>query len=902
MSSFSSPSSSSSTPASAKKKSRTRQRNRTPSKTADGTGNDTPKGTAKGTTKGTPRGTPKDNPKSNSGGKGKGSSRRNNANNNTPGSGSRRDRPIYEDHVSQQDLPTYCQDSKVVIYGKFRGVTTSRRSGYVTPSRPPAGLYSPPSPPTPLAKDVYVEGDKRKNRVIDGEYCYVEVDASCFEAGDGDDQAVVDLTEEMEAMEGAGGKAQQRVPWSSDRKQFELWSPQHDTLAPLPMSPLPSTPSSRAASQVTGKVVSVVPSPTPITVVGVLKPNPNGKGVLLYPVSNKLPAFYLPPSVSRIDVLARGTYNPGSWGTRNYFPRLSDVQIIGNCVDVEAETEAALRAEGIEHTASFPAPVEACVLRAVSAGRTEQGWSPTPSEALGRRDFTQDCVFTIDPTTARDLDDALCISPLSDGSGVLCSVHIADVTAFVKPKTSVDDEARVRCTTVYMVDRVIPMLPRDLCEIACSLNEGVTRLSFSCQFELGHDGGLKSDKNGRRKVWYGRGVIRSKCRLDYRTAQNIIEGKCGNGSDVEDDEYWPLDRRPVDGATREDVARSVRLMHGVAMRRRKRRFESGAVGLTRVKLAFKMAGEAKVPEKCEPYPIWDSNRVVEEFMLLANFLVAERLIVKGEGAGLLRRHEQPTQKGLTEVKEMAVACGVDIDISTSESLQRTLNAFTKRAAATGDPDDDLKLQAITSMLTSPFQPAEYFIASEVDQNEYHHYALNIPYYTHFTSPIRRYADCVVHRVLQATLDGSLDEYREENGKDAEVFIAERCNEMKTAAKRAQERSDRVFLSIYLKHNPVAEAMGVVVGVGEKSFTVLVPEVGAEGRVYLDDQREKFNHKLVEDGKGGKTIKVGPTEKHRVEAGLDWQNLDVKLFQKVRVAVTCKEEMPVDIKVWLVGPY
>ena len=169
----------------------------------------------------------------------------------------------------------------------------------------------------------------------------------------------------------------------------------------------------------------------------------------------------------------------------------------------------------------------------MAEGRTRDGWEPTPEKRSGRRDFTEDCVFTIDPTTARDLDDALSVSELPDGSGVIVTVHIADVTSFVARGTPVDDEARRRCTTVYMVDRVIPMLPRDLCEIACSLNEGVTRLSFSCRFVMGYDGSLKSDGEGRREVWYGRGVIRAKCRLDYKTAQNIIEGKCGNGVEAE---------------------------------------------------------------------------------------------------------------------------------------------------------------------------------------------------------------------------------------------------------------------------------------------------------------------------------------------------------------------------------
>ncbi|GMI02605.1 hypothetical protein TrST_g12441 [Triparma strigata] len=881
-----------STPPTSAKKSRTRQRNRTPSSTAKGSKLDTPQ------TNGKRRG---------SNGTGKG---RNNNNNNSPHTPHNNNRSVYETYVDPAAYST-ANPGKTIVYGKFRGLTTSRKSGYVSPSKPPPNLFQCKykEDATTLKRDVFISDLKARNRVVDGEYCYVVVDDvdtnDPSDDEDGADLAVENLAMEMEASTINAAEAPKRQTWNSQEKQQTLWSPQHETNVPLPMKPL-SKQEKKNLSQLTGRVIYAFPAEKPKTIVGVLKSNPNGRGgVLLNPISNKLTSFVVPASITQTDVLASGTYTPGTWGTRDYFPKLSDVSVIGNCIDIEAETIAALRGEGIDWDETFEKSVEADVLNSVEAGRNAGGWEPTEEDMVNRRDFRSDCVFTIDPTTARDLDDALCIEELPDKTGVLVSVHIADVTNFVKPGSNVDEEARNRCTTVYMVDRVIPMLPRDLCEIACSLNEGVTRLSFSCQFEMDYNGGLKTDAKGKRKVWYGRGVIRSKCRLDYRTAQNIISGKCGNGNQKEDDEFWDLPRQPVDGVSRETIAEKVRLMHRIAMGRRAMRFEHGAVTLNKVKLAFKMNkndGE-KIPEKAEAYPIYDSNRVVEEFMLLANYLVAEKLIMKGKGAGLLRRHEQPSQKGLTEAKEMAEACGVYLDISTSQSLQETLNEFTKRASATNSPDDVLKLQAITALLSQPFQPAEYFIASEFDQDDYIHFALNIPYYTHFTSPIRRYADCIVHRVLQAALDDDMDAYNSTYPKTSEVAVAERCNEMKQAAKKAQERSDRVFLSIFLKHNPIQSTMGVVIGMGEKSFTVLIPEIGAEGRVYLDDMKKRFHHKFVEKGEDGKkTIKISPTEEHRVEKQLTWQNLDVQLFKKIEVSVTCKEDPPVDIKIWLCGPH
>ena len=173
---------------------------------------------------------------------------------------------------------------------------------------------------------------------------------------------------------------------------------------------------------------------------------------------------------------------------------------------------------------------------------------------------------------------------------------------------------------------------------------------------MNYDGTLKTDKNGVRKVWYGKSVIKSCCRLDYSTAQSIIDGVAGQASEGEDDRCWPPDRRPI-GKTMEDVSSRVKLMHRVAMNRRKLRYDHGAVSLNRIKLAFKLKEneQDKTPDLAQPYPIHDSNRVVEEFMLLANYLVAEKLIEGGKGGGVLRRHPRPQDKGMRDVVELAGA-------------------------------------------------------------------------------------------------------------------------------------------------------------------------------------------------------------------------------------------------------
>jgi exoribonuclease R len=218
---------------------------------------------------------------------------------------------------------------------------------------------------------------------------------------------------------------------------------------------------------------------------------------------------------------------------------------------------------------------------------------------------------------------------------------MVDVSYFVTPGTPVDDEAAKRATTVYLVDRTIPMLPRPLCEIACSLNENVERLAFSCVWKMNMDGTMGNKIESKAEddqVWYGRTVIRSCARLDYATAQNIIDKKVAYGEDENavDDQLWPKSRRPTGGHTTDEVAADVRFMHKVAMARRKLRYEHGAIALNGTKLTFQLENDGQTPSLCEPYPIRDSNRLIEEYMLLANFLVAQKLITSAGGLALLR--------------------------------------------------------------------------------------------------------------------------------------------------------------------------------------------------------------------------------------------------------------------------
>jgi exoribonuclease R len=501
-----------------------------------------------------------------------------------------------------------------------------------------------------IHKDVLIPGCLQRNRAMHGDIVYVELIAD-----DNDDQEkhnVADVTQGLEETHlDESWKDEIRETWQDDTVQMELWNPTNSIPRKVKTGKLVRTTDAPIEQpQQRGRVVHICPpvsiaseldpaAPPSIRnrpIVGTLKWLRSGT-ILLTPNNKTLPQFKCPPDAhclfqpnekNRDNVLVKAEYKHGSWKEHHNWPPCTNVERMGEAFNLQDEIQALLTEFNVNH-GEFPAQALEQVDQAVQSGfylndKNEMGWKPTVDMHNGRRDYRSERIFTIDPTTAKDLDDALHVKLLDDGR-VEIGVHIADVSFFVKPGGAVDQEAQRRSTTVYLVDRSVPMLPRPLCEIACSLNEGVERLAFSCVWRMNLDGTMRSkhtNAHGKAKddVWYGRTVIRSCARLDYATAQNIIENKVATGEAVEkvDVALWPKSRQPTGGHTIDQVAADVRLMHKVAMARRKLRFDNGALALNGTKLTFTLDVDGETPLLAEPYPIRDSNRLVEEFMLIAN--------------------------------------------------------------------------------------------------------------------------------------------------------------------------------------------------------------------------------------------------------------------------------------------
>lgn len=487
------------------------------------------------------------------------------------------------------------------------------------------------------------------------------------------------------------------------------------------------------------------------------------------------------------------------WPITSLHPFGTLVEEIGVMGNVEAETQAILKDNLATATEEFSEAALKCV-------------PPLPftipdREYEHRRDFRKTCVFTIDPSTAKDLDDAVSVTRLDAGL-VEIGVHIADVSHFVKLNSALDREARKRCTTVYLVQQAFPMLPKALSEELCSLVPGVERLSVSAVFTMNREARIIG-------TWLGRSIIKSCTQLAYSDAQAVI-----------DDGSLPEGAKIDGGYTREQIAEDITTLHQLAQKMRSRRFGGGALRIDQVKLDFKL-DEDGIPTDASAAQGKESNQLIEEFMLAANQAVSQRIAAGLPEVAMLRRHEGPLERRLEGFQRRAKQMGHDVDISSAGALFASFKKIT-------DPQVRFALETLA---TKSMLRAKYFCAGMTDISKYHHYALNIPVYTHFTSPIRRYADIVVHRQLEAVLNPAQSPISAGIDREGIAKIAQQCNVKKDAAKAAQEQSQHLFLCMLIhdltvRYGPVVR-QATIIGVLDAAFDIVVPEFGIEKRVHMD---------------------------------------------------------------------
>lgn len=403
-------------------------------------------------------------------------------------------------------------------------------------------------------------------------------------------------------------------------------------------------------------------------------------------------------------------------------PKGKIVSIIGEKGKLDTENAAIL----IQHNLD-PQPFSQEIIDQVP---TEPFTIPE-SEFVYREDLRKTCIFSIDPETARDLDDALSCTVLPNGN-LEIGVHISDVSYFLKENSELDEIVKGKATTIYLVDKVYHMLPLPLC-LLCSLLPGADKMAYSVFWEI--DG----ETSEIFKTRFTRSVLNSCAKLSYDHAQMVIDSEDQDWSKLEN-EFPEIHN----GFTVGDVAEVILKLQKLAVIMRDKRKANGALKIDQPKIAFKFDKDdqrMEAPVDFFKYCIKDSNRLIEEFMLLANISVAKFIYEKFPEISLLRQHDPPNEGGMKKLVKTLQKQGVVLDTSSSAALSASMeNVIASAKEKSG-------MNAVLNLLVSKtMSRARYFCSSSaLDEKDFWHYALSIPIYTHFTSPIRRYADVLVHR-------------------------------------------------------------------------------------------------------------------------------------------------------------
>ena len=483
------------------------------------------------------------------------------------------------------------------------------------------------------------------------------------------------------------------------------------------------------------------------------------------------------------------------WPEKADSPYGKVIQVLGKPGDHNTEIHSILAEYGLPN--EFPDEVEDFANKIDTAITNE--------EIIKRRDMRQTLTFTIDPKDAKDFDDALSFKVL-DNSLFEIGIHIADVSYYVQEATVLDDEAYERATSIYLVDRVIPMLPEILSNNACSLRPNEEKLTFSAVFEINEKAEVKNQ-------WFGRTVTYSDARFAYEEAQTIIESK----TNIIPQE---VSLTGFEYKTEQNIADAVLKLDELAKIMRRRRMKEGAISFDKVEVKFNLDEEAN------PIGVYfkvskDANHLIEEFMLLANKKVAEFIGKQAPKKTFIYRiHDEPDHSKLAALQNIVGRFGYKLNFKDRKSTTASLNNLLKEV--NGKKEQNL----VDTLAIRSMSKAEY------STQNIGHYGLAFDYYSHFTSPIRRYPDVMSHRLLQHYID---------NGKSVnEEFYEEKCNHssnMENLATKAERDSIKYMQIKFMEDHKDEAFVGVISGVTDWGIYVEIISNKCEGMVSVRDMKD-----------------------------------------------------------------
>lgn len=547
--------------------------------------------------------------------------------------------------------------------------------------------------------------------------------------------------------------------------------------------------------------------------VGVIQIHEKNNFAFVVPDSNKMTTDIFVP-INKINKAEDGDkvlVELVDWPEKADSPNGRVKEVLGKPGEHNTEIHAILAEYGLPY--EFPKEVEDFA--------NQIDTSIKPEEIKKRRDMRKDLTFTIDPKDAKDFDDALSFKVLENGLYEI-GIHIADVSHYLEEGTILDEEAYERATSVYLVDRVVPMLPEILSNGACSLRPHEEKYTFSAVFKLNEKAEIKDQ-------WFGRTVTYSDARFAYEEAQAVIENNTdfviSNNTEISSIQTEIPEDVSLTGKTyntQPEIAEAILVLDRLAKKMRSKRMRSGAISFDKVEVRFTLDEQAN-PTGVHFKTSKDANKLIEEFMLLANRKVSEFVSkMKPPKTFVYRVHDEPDESKLAALQGVVARFGHKLNFKSRDSISSSLNKLLE------DVQGQKEQNLVDTLAIRTMAKAEY------TTHNIGHYGLAFDYYSHFTSPIRRYPDVMAHRLLQRYLDG-------EKSANEEIY-EEKCmhsSNMEYLATKAERDSIKYMQIKFMQDHQDEEFVGVISGVTDWGIYVEIIANKCEGMVRIRDIKDDY---------------------------------------------------------------